>query len=93
MNEKFEIGDIVKPVSNFESNYFIVGEHRHLKGLPKQLITFRIKKIKMPGQYIINESDAIRVLGRKTAELFDSDKELLTYLKLYDYENRNKNTL
>jgi len=88
--KEFEIGDIIRRRSNvFEKQsklYYILQGRRHLKGKAKEFIAFRIAKEKTPGTWIIKQDHAIRVLGCKAAEIFNNDRDLLRYLKIYDQE-------
>lgn len=90
---KFEIGDIIKRREHaFEYQptiYYRLQGRRQLKGQPREFIAFRIAEKTIPGTWIIRQDIAIRVLGNETAELFDSDKELLIYLKIYDVKKEN----
>lgn len=84
-NKKFEIGDIVRIKSwDAKQDYFMIKTRRHLKNKLPELIVYKISKIKTAGEWIVLKEDCIKILEYKTVKLFNNDKNLLRFLKIYD---------
>ena len=82
MNKKIRKGDVIKTEFEWRNSvkiYFRVGFIRK-----SRINAFLIWQTKKPGLYVLKMKDITKVLDRKEADLFESNIELLNYLKLYD---------
>jgi len=87
IKKKIKIGDIIRIKGWDSENYYfkIKAENKIINRVPVFIVS-KVPEIKKDETFTVDQHSCIRILGYKAVKLFNNDKDLLRYLKIYDWK-------
>ena len=87
IKKKIKIGDIIRIKGwDSENHYFKIEAENQIINTVPVFIVSKVPEIKKDETFTVDQHSCIRILGYKAVKLFNNDKDLLRYLKIYDWK-------